>query len=95
MMCGGKGQVNQANDEIVEIVNNVRSQVESQTNSTYTTYEPVSFRSQVVAGTNFFVKVRVDGDQYIHLRIFRALPCNGGSLQVTEVTTGHTLESDL
>ena len=95
MMCGGKGQVNQANDEIVEIVNNVRSQVESQTNSTYTVYEPVSFRSQVVAGTNFFVKVRVDGDQYIHLRIFRALPCNGGSLEVNQVTTGHTLESDL
>jgi len=94
-MCGGKGQVNQPNDEIVEIVNNVRSQVEAQANTTYTVFEPVSYRSQVVAGTNFFVKVRVDGDQYVHFRVFRALPCNGGGLQLSGVTTGQTLESDL
>jgi cystatin-A/B len=95
MMCGGKGQVNPADESIVEMVNNVRSEVEAQANASYTVFEAVSFRSQVVAGTNFFVKVRVDGDQYVHVRIFRALPCNGGGLQVSGVTTGQTLESDL
>jgi cystatin-A/B len=95
MMCGGKGQLNPADESIVEMVNNVRSEVEAQANASYTVFEAVSFRSQVVAGTNFFVKVRVDGDQYVHVRIFRALPCNGGGLQVSGVTTGQTLESDL
>ncbi len=94
-MCGGKGQLNPADESIVEMVNNVRSEVEAQANASYTVFEAVSFRSQVVAGTNFFVKVRVDGDQYVHVRIFRALPCNGGGLQVSGVTTGQTLESDL
>jgi len=32
-----------------------------------------SFKSQVVAGTNFFAKVQISDSEHVHLRIYRNL----------------------
>ncbi|XP_022337017.2 cystatin-A2-like [Crassostrea virginica] len=36
----------------------------------------VSYKSQVVAGTNYFIKVETGWDRYIHVRIYRDLHGN-------------------
>ena len=95
MICGGKGNLNPVTEDVTEYCNSVRGEVESQNNAAFQTWEPVSFRSQVVAGTNFFVKVHVGENQYVHLRIFRGLPHTGGNISLSAFTPGMTLESDL
>uniref|UniRef100_A0A8C4RWJ6 Cystatin-B n=1 Tax=Erpetoichthys calabaricus TaxID=27687 RepID=A0A8C4RWJ6_ERPCA len=60
----------------------VKPQVESQTNRTFHIFKAVQYKSQVVAGTNYFIKVHVGGVEYIHLRIFRSLPVHGNELKV-------------
>jgi hypothetical protein len=40
----------------------------------------VSYRSQVVAGTNYFAKAQVGQNEYIHLRFFKPLPVVKNSL---------------
>ena len=89
------GNLEPADDEVKELVKSVKSAVEGKANAKYNEFEAVSFTTQVVAGTNFLVKVKVDNDEYIHVKIFRPLPCNGTELEVLDVKTGKTLNDNL
>ncbi|XP_059139384.1 cystatin-B-like [Physella acuta] len=74
MMCGGTSDVKEANEEIHELVKEIRGELEKKVEKTYPDFKAVSFKSQVVAGTNFFVKILVNDGEYVHVRIFRPLP---------------------
>ena len=95
MMCGGFTQSHPADDLAKEVANEVRPKVEGAFNAHYTVYEPVSYQTQVVAGTNFSIKIKVDGDQYIHVKVFRPLPCNGTELELLSHSGNHTLADQL
>ena len=60
--------------EQLTIVNGLRPQVEQMAGKEFAHYYPVGIKSQVVAGTNFFVKIQVTETEYIHVKIFRPLP---------------------
>jgi len=92
-MCGGHSSAKVADADIQELVDQVRENVQNQLGRTFTTYEAVSYRSQVVAGTNFTVKVKTDTD-YVHVRIFRPLP-GRGDLEVSSVSGGHDEQTSL
>ncbi|XP_039600054.1 cystatin-B-like [Polypterus senegalus] len=85
MLCGGTSDAKPADAEVQKICDEVKPQVESQTNRTYGTFKAVQYKSQMVAGTNYFIKVHVGGEEYIHLRIFRSLPVHGNELKVHSV----------
>jgi len=86
-MCGGHSNSKDVDDTCREIVTSVKPKVETQMNSTFTTFEPVSYTTQVVAGTNFVIKVHVGDGKHLSVKVFRPLPCNGTELEVTEVLT--------
>lgn len=46
-----------ATPDIQELVVQVKAQVAGKTNATYETFEAICYRTQVVAGRNYFVKV--------------------------------------
>uniref|UniRef100_A0A4W6DL88 Cystatin domain-containing protein n=1 Tax=Lates calcarifer TaxID=8187 RepID=A0A4W6DL88_LATCA len=47
----------------------VKAEVEKTTSKSYEDFTAVKYRYQIVAGTNFIIKVRVGGDNYIHLSV--------------------------
>uniref|UniRef100_A0A2C9LXG7 Cystatin domain-containing protein n=1 Tax=Biomphalaria glabrata TaxID=6526 RepID=A0A2C9LXG7_BIOGL len=51
----------------------VRDELESKVGKRFTIYEAVSFKTQVVAGLNYFIKIKIEVDIYIHVRLFRPL----------------------
>ena len=93
-MCGGFGGVKQADDTVIAICNEVKSHVENHIGQTYQTFEPVSYKTQVVAGTNYLIKVRTDND-FVHIKVHKPLPCNGTDLKVMTATAGQTEEAAL
>ena len=95
MACGGFGNANTVNEDVNFIAKEVKSQVEARTGTTYSTYEPITYKSQAVAGTNYFIKVRVDYDQYIHIKVLKPLPWQGTELSLEGVLAGMSLESAL
>lgn len=59
-------------------------------NGIFLDWTPVSYSTQVVAGTNYFVKIKVSGDKCVHVRIFK--PLGGGAPEVVAVQTDKTID---
>uniref|UniRef100_A0A3Q2UDZ0 Leukocyte cysteine proteinase inhibitor 1-like n=1 Tax=Fundulus heteroclitus TaxID=8078 RepID=A0A3Q2UDZ0_FUNHE len=49
------------------------NQSERKTDRRYKEFNAVEYRSQVVAGYNYVIKVQVGGNDYVHLMIFQSL----------------------
>nr|KAF6477364.1 cystatin B [Molossus molossus] len=59
MMCGGCSDTRPATAEVQAITDKVKAQLEEKENKKYSTFKAVEFQTQVVAGTNYFIKVGV------------------------------------
>ncbi|XP_063058371.1 cystatin-B-like [Engraulis encrasicolus] len=94
-MAGGLGNVQDVTADIEAFCKEVKSTVEKHANKAYDVYTPKAFREQVVAGSNYFVKVHVGGEEYIHLRLFQDLPCNGGKREVHSLATNKTAADEI
>ncbi|NXE37456.1 CYTX protein, partial [Ptilorrhoa leucosticta] len=73
----------------------VKAQFESQANTNCVVFTAIEYRTQVVAGTNYFIKVQVSGDQYVHLKVFQSLPYENQGPSLTGFQTGKTRDDPL
>ncbi|KAH7948131.1 cystatin-A2 [Rhipicephalus sanguineus] len=70
---GGLSQeLKPADATVQEICEKVRSDVENKLGQTFAEFTPVNYKTQVVNGTNYFIKVRVGSDQYVHVRAHKS-----------------------
>ncbi|KYQ99748.1 cystatin A2 [Tieghemostelium lacteum] len=91
MSIGGLSKLKPADDQVREVLTKVKGQVEAKLAREYCIFDAISYKSQVVAGTNFFIKVKTN-DGYIHLRVYRDLEnvCKLVSLQ-----EGHSMDDEI
>uniref|UniRef100_A0A3B4EM49 Cystatin-B n=1 Tax=Pygocentrus nattereri TaxID=42514 RepID=A0A3B4EM49_PYGNA len=94
-VVGGTGSVQVATPEIQKICDEVKPQVEQKTGKKFRVFVAKSFTTQVVAGTNYFIKVQVGGEEYAHLKVFQSLPHAGHKLELLSVQTGKTLDEPI
>lgn len=97
---GGTGDTKEADAEIQEICACVReeAQVAAQAagwNGVFETFDPVCYTSQVVAGTNYFIKVRTSDAELVHIRVHKPLPHTGAPPQCAGIKLGETEDSDV
>ncbi|XP_012882809.1 PREDICTED: cystatin-B [Dipodomys ordii] len=52
----------------------VKQELEEKENRKFSIFKALSFKSQVVSGTNYFIKVDVGGEEFVHLKVFQSLP---------------------
>ncbi|NP_001373748.1 cystatin-like [Danio rerio] len=71
--------------EVLKICLQVKETIQAKIPVNCDDFIPHTFRSQLVAGTNYLVKVFIAGDECAHVWIFQDLPCNGGKLTVPDV----------
>ncbi|KAJ1112554.1 hypothetical protein NDU88_000816 [Pleurodeles waltl] len=74
MLCGGTGAVKPATPEVQELCDQLKADAEKHSGENYDEFVAVEYKTQVVAGTNYFIKVRVGSESYIHLRVHQPLP---------------------
>ncbi|XP_040517478.1 cystatin-A [Gallus gallus] len=94
MMTGGLSDPKPATPEVQHLADQVKPQLESRENKTYQTFTAIIYRTQVVAGTNYFIKVQIS-DEYIHLKIFQPLPHENQHPSLTGYQTGKTRDDPL
>ncbi|XP_044031691.1 cystatin-A1-like isoform X2 [Siniperca chuatsi] len=92
---GGFTETRNATEEIQKICDQVTCQVEDKTKKKYVEFRAVKYRSQVVAGVNYLVKVNVGGCSYLHLKVFQNLPCYGGEIVLRGVQEDHHEEDPI
>ncbi|VCW70425.1 unnamed protein product [Gulo gulo] len=95
MMCGAPTASQPATAETQAIADQVKAQLEERENKTYATFKAVAFRSQVVAGRNYFIKVQVDDDEFVHLRVFQSLPHENKPLALSSYQTNKAKHDEL
>ncbi|CAN7989234.1 unnamed protein product [Ixodes hexagonus] len=50
----------------------IRPEVESRAGKSFAEFTPLKYKTQVVNGVNYFIKVRVGDNQHIHVRAHKA-----------------------
>ncbi|KAG7999394.1 Leukocyte cysteine proteinase inhibitor 1 [Nibea albiflora] len=86
-VVGGWSETLPAGEDIQRICDEVKPQVEEKTGKKYETFRAVQYRSQVVAGTNYLLKVHTGGTNYIHLFVFQELRVQGEKVVLSKTLT--------
>uniref|UniRef100_A0A8C5P6S1 Cystatin domain-containing protein n=1 Tax=Leptobrachium leishanense TaxID=445787 RepID=A0A8C5P6S1_9ANUR len=71
--CGGLGKTMEATSEVQALCDQVKVEVEQKCEKNFTKFVAICYKTQVVCGTNYFVKIDT-GVGFIHVRIYVALP---------------------
>ncbi|XP_056415952.1 leukocyte cysteine proteinase inhibitor 1-like [Hyla sarda] len=74
VLCGAASEEKPADPEVQAVVDSVKTAFEAQSGVNAAQFTVVKYASQCVAGTNYFVKVSLGGNQFCHLRIYEPLP---------------------
>lgn len=93
-LIGGFGEIKDADDKVKEVLGKIRSTLEEKEGKTFETFEAISFKTQIVAGTNYLIKVQYD-DGYLHALVFEPLPHTAKDPELTSYVTGKLLEDEL
>ena len=95
-MLGGAGNARPLKSREAAIVLKEKELVEHELGKTFTVYEPVIIKVQVVNGQNFLVKILVDNEEYIHIKMHVPYDYNtNGGASLIFVKTGKTLDDKL
>jgi|JI10StandDraft_1071094.scaffolds.fasta_scaffold1982087_1 cystatin-A/B len=72
MVCGGYTHKSHAADqEIQDLCDLVKKDLETKTNKQFKTFKAICYKTQVVSGTNYSVKIDVGNNNYIHVVIYQ------------------------
>ena len=91
MMPGGFGDVYECTEDIIILANNMKEKVENTLGETYEVFEPILYTSQIVAGTNYNIKVHVGEQRFIHMKIYVPLPVYNAPNELLECESDKTL----
>ncbi|XP_041670173.1 cystatin-A-like [Cheilinus undulatus] len=89
---GGWSETKDADGEAHGICNQVKPEVEKKTGKSFKVFTAVQYRSQVVSGMNYCIKVHVGGDRYLHLTVWRKL---SGETQLTDLEGDHKIDDPI
>ena len=92
MSTGGLSHTKEPDDNINEIIHSVKSELQQKHDKIFTEYTCHSYKTQVVAGTNYFVKVHMYDNMYFHLRIYRNL---SGDISLHSYHTDKSVKDDI
>ena len=70
---GGISEEKKKDNYIQNIVNKFKKNIEKEIKNKINKFEVHSYKTQVVAGINYFIKIELDNKIFIHLKIYKTL----------------------
>ena len=91
MLCGGVTPgLKPITPEVQAIANKHKAHAEEQLGKHFSTWNAVGFSTQVVAGINYWIKIQVGDNQYVHIKVYQPLPHTGLESSLTKAEGGKT-----
>lgn len=93
-MMGGASEPKEPTEAVKTMLGGLRDEAQQRAqsggwNGVFTKFEAVKMLTQVVAGTNYFIKVQTDdAGGCAHLRVFQPLPHTGAGPELVAVRPG-------
>ncbi|XP_042366633.1 cystatin-B-like [Plectropomus leopardus] len=94
-MCGGLSDLKEADPKIQEICDSIKASAEEKAGKSFAVFAARNYKTQVVAGTNYFIKVHVGGEAHAHLRVFKSLPHAGEEVQLHGIQHPKSVEDEI
>nr|ADF87935.1 cystatin [Eriocheir sinensis] len=69
-MPGGLSEEKPMTPEVQELINEVRPDVEEHLGRPVSRFEGLNYKTQVVSGLNYFVKVDIGDNEVVHIRVY-------------------------
>ncbi|CAL1279850.1 unnamed protein product [Larinioides sclopetarius] len=91
-MVGGTGDVKEPDENIHQITKQIKNEVQAKTGLLFDEFEPVKYKSQLVNGTNYFIKVKHAPTQHLHLRVHKSF---AGEVTLSAFQLDKKLEDEL
>ena len=95
MSTGGFSEAKSADKNVKAIANEVRLKVEKALGLNFSEFDAIQYKTQIVNGTNYKIKIQVANRKYIHIKVFVPLPGKKGKIQLLEQAGGKNLEDPL
>ncbi|XP_025098518.1 stefin-C-like [Pomacea canaliculata] len=93
---GGLSPTKDAGDEEQALCDKIRPSLEQQEGKKFPVFDATKFRSQVVAGAMYYIKIDVAEPQsFIHAKIFRPLPGSNQDVTLEKYEKGHTASDEI
>ncbi|CAL4066241.1 unnamed protein product, partial [Meganyctiphanes norvegica] len=97
---GGVGEENLADTETQLLLEGIKGEVEAnlathgklKAGEHVSDFTVVSYSTQTVAGTNYFAKVRIAPNEYVHIRVYNHW---SGTLELTDLQVDKSLEDPI
>merc|ERR1711991_164565 len=84
-MVGGLSEIKKKDDKVQKMINDLKKDIETKLEKQVSLLEVHSYKTQVVAGVNYFVKVNLGENEYIVVRCFEDLPHNKNSVKLIAI----------
>lgn len=88
MLAGGKTPESDANDEVQAVLEGVKDDLKQKLGHDLPELKAVKYSTQLVRGTNYFIKAHVGNGKYAHVRVHKDLPVHESKL------TLHSVQAD-
>lgn len=79
---GGLSNVKSQDESVKELLKGIIDQVKEQTTINCNSLSIHSYKTQVVAGVIYYIKVNIDDNKYAHLKVMQHLPHTNTSPQL-------------
>ena len=89
-MPGSFNNAKEATEEVQTLAKGMKDQVEKQLGQTFDKFDAVVFSTQVVAGTNYLIKVQVGEEKFVHIKVHVPLAFKNAPNELLECEGGKT-----
>lgn len=76
-VCGGVGEFQDITDDVKAIVMQLKPEIEQALSEKFEVFEPKTFATQVVAGTNFVISISIGNDKQVLAKVHKPLSHTG------------------